>query len=54
MHITTGQLNGFIGKAKNSDSRYKQFKGKEDQAMSAGLVGPVVIRKVIPSNEFKK
>jgi hypothetical protein len=45
VHVTTGQLNGFIGKAKNGDSKYKQFKGKEDQVMSAGLVGPVVIRQ---------
>ncbi|MEO8713323.1 MAG: glycosylhydrolase-like jelly roll fold domain-containing protein, partial [Parafilimonas sp.] len=44
VRITTGQLNGFIGNAKNGDARYKQFKGKEDQLMSAGLIGPVVIR----------
>lgn len=44
VRVTTGQLNGFIGKARNGDSRYKQFKGKEDQVMSAGLVGPVLIR----------
>jgi hypothetical protein len=44
VRVTTGQLNDFIGKAKNGDKRYSQFKGKEDQVMSAGLVGPVVIR----------
>jgi len=44
VRVTTGQLNGFIGKANKGDSRYKQFKGKEDQLMSAGLIGPVVIR----------
>lgn len=45
IHVTTGQLNGFIGKARQGDSRYKQFKGKEDQVMSAGLIGPVIIRE---------
>lgn len=44
VHVTSGQLNGFIGKAKNGDARYKQFKGKESQVMSAGLIGPVSIR----------
>jgi hypothetical protein len=44
VRITPGELNGFIGKARNGDVRYKQFKGKEDQLMSAGLIGPVVIR----------
>ena len=44
VHVTPAQLNDFIGKAKNGDARYKQFKGKEDQLMSAGLIGPVVIR----------
>lgn len=44
VHVTPGQLNGFIGNAKNGDKRYAQFKGKEDQAMSAGLIGPVIIR----------
>jgi hypothetical protein len=44
IHVTPGQLSGFIGKANNGDIKYRQFKGKEDQLMSAGLVGPVVIR----------
>ncbi len=44
IRVGTGQLNGFIGKAKQGDSHYKQFKGKEDQLMAAGLIGPVVIR----------
>ena len=44
IHVTPGQLNGFNGKAKQGDNRYKQFKGQEDQIMSAGLIGPVVIR----------
>ena len=44
IHITPGQLNKFIGNAKNGDIKYRQFKGKEDQIMSAGLIGPVVIR----------
>ena len=43
VRITSGQLNGFIGNARNGDKRYRQFKGKEDQVMSAGLVGPVRI-----------
>ncbi|MNQ28628.1 Glycosyl hydrolases family 2, sugar binding domain [compost metagenome] len=44
VRVTTGQLNGFIGNAKNGDKRYNQFKDKEDIIMSAGLIGPVVIR----------
>ncbi|MEP7318495.1 MAG: glycosyl hydrolase, partial [Panacibacter sp.] len=44
VRITPGQLNSYIGKAKNADAKYRQFKGKEDQLMSAGLIGPVVIR----------
>jgi hypothetical protein len=46
VHVTTGQLNGFIGKAKSGDSHYKQFKNKEDQLMSAGLMGPVTIKEI--------
>lgn len=45
VRVTTGQLNGFIGKAKQGDTHYKQFKNKEDQVMAAGLVGPVIIRE---------
>lgn len=44
IQVATAQLNGFIGKAKSGDKKYLQFKGKEEQAMSAGLIGPVVIR----------
>jgi hypothetical protein len=43
VQVIPGQLNEFIGKATNGDVRYRQFKGKEDQLMSAGLIGPVVI-----------
>jgi hypothetical protein len=50
VHVTTGQLNGFIGKAKQGDQHYKQFKGKEDQLMAVGLLGPVVIREIQTSN----
>jgi hypothetical protein len=46
VRVTTGQLNGFIGKAELGDQRYLQFKGKNDQLMSAGLLGPVMIRPV--------
>ena len=49
VRVTTGQLNGFIGKANQGDSHYKQFKGKDDQVMSAGLIGPVAIRSDINS-----
>jgi len=51
VRVTTGQLNGYIGKAKQGDSRYKQFKNKEDQLMSAGLLGPVVIREKTDAQE---
>ena len=44
VRITPGQLNDFIGKAISGDKRYSQFKGREDLVMSAGLIGPVVIR----------
>lgn len=44
VRVTPGQLNSFIGKAKGGDVKYRQFKGKEDQIMSAGLLGPVWIR----------
>lgn len=47
IHVTTGQLNGFIGKAKSGDNHYKQFKNKEDQLMAAGLLGPVIIRESV-------
>jgi alpha-L-rhamnosidase len=43
IRVTTGQLNGFIGKARTGDPHYKQFRNKEDQIMSAGLIGPVKI-----------
>jgi hypothetical protein len=49
VRVTTGQLNGFIGKANQGDTRYKQFKGKDDQIMSAGLIGLVLIRSTINS-----
>ncbi len=42
--VATAQLNGFIGKAKNGDKKYNQFKDKEGQIVSAGLIGPVVIK----------
>ena len=45
VRVTTGQLNGFIGKAKQGDADYKQFKNKEDQVMAAGWAGPVIIRE---------
>jgi hypothetical protein len=45
IHVTTGPLNGFIGKAKQGDPHYKQFKNKDDQLMAAGLLGPVLIKK---------
>jgi hypothetical protein len=47
VHVTPGELNGFIGKAKQSDSRYKHFKGQEDQIISAGLIGLVVIKSAV-------
>ena len=46
VHVITGQLNGYIGKAKQGDAHYKQFKNKEDQIMSAGLIGPVTINSI--------
>ncbi|WPV01945.1 glycosyl hydrolase [Mucilaginibacter sp. cycad4] len=51
VRVTTGQLNGFIGKANQGDAHYKQFKGKEDQLMSAGLVGPIFIKETTLVNQ---
>jgi len=48
VRVTTGQLNGFIGKAMRGDAHYKQFRDRSDQLMAAGLVGPVVVRKEYP------
>ncbi len=48
VRVTTSQLNGYIGKAKQGDSHYRQFKNKDDQVMAAGLLGPVVIREEYP------
>ncbi|WP_183561584.1 glycosylhydrolase-like jelly roll fold domain-containing protein [Mucilaginibacter sp. SP1R1] len=42
--ITTSQLNYFIGKAHAGDKLYKQFKGQEDKLISAGIIGPAVIK----------
>lgn len=44
IRVTPGQLNGYIGNANKGDKRYAQFKGKENQLLPAGLLGPVVIR----------
>lgn len=41
VRVTPTELNGYIGKAKTGDTRYRQFKTKADQIMSAGLEGPV-------------
>lgn len=46
VRVTTGQLNGFIGKGNLGDKHYKQFKNKDDQLMAAGLAGPVIIRQI--------
>ena len=45
IRVTPGQLNGFVGNAKKGDKRYNQFKEKDEQLISAGLIGPVVIRQ---------
>jgi hypothetical protein len=41
IRVTPTELNGFIGKGIQGDVRYRQFKNKADQIMSAGLEGPV-------------
>ncbi|MFD2935115.1 hypothetical protein [Spirosoma flavum] len=43
VRVSPTQLNGFIGKAKQGDKQYSQFRNKIDQLMSAGLAGPVRI-----------
>jgi hypothetical protein len=48
IRVTPSALNSYIGKADAGDSRYKQFKNKDDQLMAAGLVGPVLIRSDQP------
>lgn len=48
VRVTPSALNSYIGQANAGDSRYKQFKNKDDQLMAAGLLGPVVIRMAQP------
>ena len=45
VRVTPGQLNGFIGEAAHGNKLYNAFKGKQNNLMSAGLVGPVYILK---------
>lgn len=45
IHVTPGQINGFIGEAENENSRYAKFKGRANCLMSSGLIGYVVIYK---------
>ena len=54
IRVTTGQLNGYIGKAKQGDPHYRQFNNKDDQLMSAGLIGPVKIISISANDVFKK
>ncbi|MFD2719642.1 glycosyl hydrolase [Hymenobacter monticola] len=44
VRVAPGQLNGYLNQARHGDPRYKQFKDRQDQVMSGGLLGPVVIR----------
>ena len=43
--VTPGQLNGFIGEAAQGNKLYNAYKGKQNDLMSAGLVGSVFILK---------
>lgn len=45
IRVMPGQLNAYIGFANSGDRRYAQFKGMESELMSAGLLGPVFIRR---------
>jgi alpha-L-rhamnosidase len=54
IRVTTGQLNGYIGKSKLGDPHYKQFRNKEDQLMSAGLIGPVKIISIAENENSQK
>jgi hypothetical protein len=45
VHVTPGQLNGFIGEAIRGNKLYNAFKGKQNSLMAAGLVGPVAVFK---------
>jgi hypothetical protein len=42
--VTPTLRNRFISRAESKDERYKQFKGKEDTLVPAGLIGPVYVR----------
>ncbi|MHA4741922.1 glycosyl hydrolase [Dyadobacter sp. MSC1_007] len=46
VRITTSRRNGFIGAAAKGDPHYAQFKGLEKTTVPAGLVGPVVVKKM--------
>jgi hypothetical protein len=43
--VTPSQLNGFIGEAFRGNKNFNMFKGKQNDLMSAGLIGPVNILK---------
>jgi hypothetical protein len=45
IRVTPGQLNDFIGEAVRGNKNYNAFKGKQNDLMSAGLIGPVHILK---------
>ncbi|SKB51548.1 glycosyl hydrolase [Dyadobacter psychrophilus] len=44
--VTTSRRNGFIGEAVKENPLYLQFKGQEKTTVPAGLVGPVIIKKL--------
>jgi hypothetical protein len=44
VQFSTGQVNDIIANTIKADKRYNQFKGKEDQVLPAGMIGPVMMR----------
>ncbi len=44
VQFSTGQVNDIIANTINADKIYNQFKGKEDQVLPAGMIGPVMMR----------
>ncbi|PKQ66010.1 hypothetical protein BZG01_12700 [Labilibaculum manganireducens] len=43
--VTPGQLNGLIGEGEKGNPRYRKFKGRSNDLMSGGLIGPVTLYK---------
>jgi hypothetical protein len=46
IRVTAPALNSLLERAEQGDPHYKQFEGRQDTALPAGLIGPVRLREV--------